>query len=136
MSIYFIALAAIMLVGGLMTDLLSVESYMRLDEGQTKNYSEEPGKFELAPGASTTDGRLDLVVFHGVGRLATLAFARDLALGRHLQRSDVEICQVQRVEVLSPEQIPIQIDGDTMPIQLPTELTIGPQRLTLLAPDV
>jgi YegS/Rv2252/BmrU family lipid kinase len=94
------------------------------------------GKFELAPGASTTDGRLDLVVFHGVGRLATLAFARDLALGRHLHRSDVEICQVQRVEVLSPEQIPIQIDGDTMPIQLPTELTIGPQRLTLLAPDV
>jgi len=38
----------IMLVGGVATDLFSVESYMRLDEGQTKNYSEESGKFELA----------------------------------------------------------------------------------------
>lgn len=92
------------------------------------------GKFKLAPDASTTDGRLDLVVFRGVGRLATLAFARDLALGRHVQRSDVEICQVQRVEVLSPQETPIQIDGDAMPIQLPVELSVGPQRLTLLAP--
>jgi hypothetical protein len=38
----------IMFVGALMTDLFSVESYMRLDEGQTKNYSEERDKFELA----------------------------------------------------------------------------------------
>ena len=38
----------IMLAGGVMTDLLSVESHMRLDEGQTKNYSEEYGAMELA----------------------------------------------------------------------------------------
>jgi len=37
----------IMFVGGLMTDLFSVESYMRLDEGQTKNYSEERDRVEL-----------------------------------------------------------------------------------------
>jgi hypothetical protein len=63
----------IMLAGGLMTDLFSVESQMRLDEGQTKNYSVEIGAMELAvtdvsdpeadqvtsiPGDTLEDGRL------------------------------------------------------------------------------
>lgn len=38
----------IMLAGGLLTDLLSVSSYMRLAEGETKNYSEDAMKMELA----------------------------------------------------------------------------------------
>lgn len=38
----------IMLVGGLATDLFSVSSYMRLREGETKNYSEEDMAVELA----------------------------------------------------------------------------------------
>ena len=37
----------IMLAGGLMTDLFSVESQMRLDEGETKNYSEQIDATEL-----------------------------------------------------------------------------------------
>ena len=42
----------IMLAGGLGTDLFSVESQMRIDEGETKNYSVEYGAMELA----VTDG--------------------------------------------------------------------------------
>lgn len=38
----------IMLAGGLLTDLFSVESYMRLREGETKNYSEDSMRMELA----------------------------------------------------------------------------------------
>jgi hypothetical protein len=38
----------IMLAGGLATDLFSVNSYMRLKEGQTKNYSEDSMRMELA----------------------------------------------------------------------------------------
>ena len=38
----------IMLAGGLLTDLFSVESHMRIDEGETKNYSEEYDARELA----------------------------------------------------------------------------------------
>jgi hypothetical protein len=38
----------IMLAGGLATDLFSVSSYMRLKEGQTKNYSEDDSRTELA----------------------------------------------------------------------------------------
>lgn len=38
----------IMLAGGLLTDLFSVSSYMRLREGETKNYSEDSMRVELA----------------------------------------------------------------------------------------
>jgi diacylglycerol kinase (ATP) len=92
------------------------------------------GKWKLAPGASITDRALDLVLFRGTGRLQTLAFARDLALGRHIRRDDVEIIRAQEIEVLSPAGIPMQIDGDAMPLELPVTLTIAPQRLTLLTP--
>lgn len=38
----------VMLAGGLATDLFSVSSYMRLKEGETKNYSEDSFRMELA----------------------------------------------------------------------------------------
>jgi len=38
----------IMLAGGLFTDLFAVESHMRLSHGDTKNYSEDPRRVELA----------------------------------------------------------------------------------------
>ena len=93
------------------------------------------GRWKLAPKASTSDGALDLVIFRGTGRLKTLAFARDLALGHHIRRPDVEMSRVERVEILGPADVPIQIDGDGMPIKLPIALTVSPHRLTLLAPS-
>jgi len=50
----------IMLAGGLFTDLFAVESHMRLNWGETKNYSEDPRRFELAV-IDTSDGELDQV---------------------------------------------------------------------------
>ena len=38
----------IMLAGGLFTDLFAIESHMRLSNGDTKNFSEDPRKMELA----------------------------------------------------------------------------------------
>src|SRR3954467_13768765 len=38
----------IMLAGGLFTDLFAVESHMRLSNGDTKNFSEDPRRMELA----------------------------------------------------------------------------------------
>src|SRR2546430_13558416 len=50
----------IMLAGGLFTDLFAVESHMRLERGDTKNYSEDQQHMELAM-IYTTDGDLDQV---------------------------------------------------------------------------
>src|SRR5213082_2038388 len=50
----------IMLAGGLFTDLLAVEGHMRLTRGETKNYSEDQQRVELAV-IDTTDADLDQV---------------------------------------------------------------------------
>jgi hypothetical protein len=50
----------IMLAGGLATDLLSVSSFMRLKIGETKNYSEDSMRMELAV-TDLTDTALDKV---------------------------------------------------------------------------
>ena len=92
------------------------------------------GSWKLAPGASMTSGSLELVLFHGRTRLQTLAFARDLGLGRHTKRDDVEIMRVDQVELLGPSDLPVQLDGDALGFELPITLTVGPQRLKLLAP--
>ena len=50
----------IMLAGGLFTDLFAVESHLRLERGDTKNYSEDQQHMELAV-IDTTDNDLDQV---------------------------------------------------------------------------
>ncbi len=50
----------IMLAGGLFTDLFAVESHMRLERGDTKDYSEDQRHMELAV-IDTTDNDLDQV---------------------------------------------------------------------------
>jgi hypothetical protein len=50
----------IMLAGGLFTDLFAVESHMRLERGDTKNYSEDQRHMELAV-IDTSDNNLDQV---------------------------------------------------------------------------
>jgi hypothetical protein len=50
----------VMLAGGLLTDLLAVETYMRLGQGDTKNYSEHARFMELAV-IDTTDPEFDQV---------------------------------------------------------------------------
>ena len=88
----------------------------------------------MAPGASVSDRALDLVAFQGTGRRATLAFARDLVLGRHLQRSDVELTRVREVELRGPLDLAVQLDGDALPIQLPVTVGLHPDRVRLLRP--
>lgn len=50
----------VMLAGGLLTDLLAVETHMRLGQGDTKNYSEHARFMELAV-IDTTDPEFDQV---------------------------------------------------------------------------
>lgn len=58
----------LMLAGGLLSDLFSVESAMKLDEGETKNFSENQRLTELAV-IDTSDPSTDTVVAIPEGRL-------------------------------------------------------------------
>lgn len=51
----------VMLAGGLLTDLLAVESHMRIAQGETRNYSEDQRGMELAIIDTTSDAELDQV---------------------------------------------------------------------------
>src|SRR5689334_3288540 len=50
----------VMLAGGLFTDLFAVESHMRLVQGDTKNYSQDPRRMELVA-IDTTNPAADQV---------------------------------------------------------------------------
>jgi diacylglycerol kinase (ATP) len=91
------------------------------------------GPWKLIPAARPDDGRLDLIVFRGSGRTATLAFARDLLRGRHLDRPDVESYTVEEVVVRSPHSLPLQLDGDARPAGAPLEIRMSPAKLRILS---
>ncbi|MGB5294491.1 MAG: diacylglycerol kinase family protein [Thermoanaerobaculia bacterium] len=91
------------------------------------------GRFRLAPAARLDDHQLHLVLFHGRGRAVTLAFARDLALGKHEARGDVEVLRVQEVELKAPPGLALQLDGDAMSSALPMTVRLAEERLRVLA---
>lgn len=92
------------------------------------------GAFRLAPHADFTDRLLDLVTFTGHGPMATLGLARDLALGRHLKRRDVEVIRIEAVTVESDRPLLVQVDGDVITAEPPVELGLFPERLRVLMP--
>ncbi len=92
------------------------------------------GAFRMAPAADPSNGRLDLVLFRGRGRAATLGFARDLALGRHLKRADVESRPVLELEIVGPPEYLVQIDGDVLSGPAPLKISLAEDRLWVLAP--
>jgi diacylglycerol kinase family enzyme len=92
------------------------------------------GRFRLAPAARLDDHQLHLVLFHGRGRAETLGFARDLALGKHVARSDVEVLHVQEVELKAPPGLVLQLDGDAMSSALPMTVRLAEERLRVLVP--
>ena len=82
------------------------------------------GRFRIAPDAALDDGKLDLVLFRGRGRRATLAFGRDLAFGRHLRRSDTEHIATDRLRILAPDGAAGQLDGDPRTFTTPADIGV------------
>ncbi|MEM8959897.1 MAG: diacylglycerol kinase family protein [Acidobacteriota bacterium] len=90
------------------------------------------GPFKLAPDADFTDGQLEAVLYTGHGRWALAGFLRDLALGRHLRRRDVELHPFRELRILGPETIAIQMDGDPIHPSLPITIGLANKRLRVL----
>jgi diacylglycerol kinase family enzyme len=92
------------------------------------------GSFRLAPGARPDDHRLELVLFHGRGRRATLGFVLDLLRSAHVRRRDVEIRQVDEVVLSGPAGTAAQVDGDLCEERLPVRVRLAEERLQVLFP--
>lgn len=100
------------------------------------NLGQYAGQHQLVPGARCDDRRLDLLTFTGTGRRPTLSFACDFYRGRHLRRPDVQVATVERVTILGPNDISLQLDGDATSISPPAELKLAEQSLSILAPEL
>jgi diacylglycerol kinase family enzyme len=90
------------------------------------------GPYLLAPEARWDDRRLDLRLFNGRGRGAALGEAWRLLRGRRSGRT--RFLGADRIEILGPPGIALQIDGDPLHAELPVEITLAPERLDVLAP--
>lgn len=91
------------------------------------------GPFRLAPDAKLDDGKLDVVLFGGQGRLATLGFVRDLARGRHLDRPDTELVSAEALRLTTPGTVAGQIDGDARRFATRVDIGVSRNALCLLA---
>ncbi len=98
------------------------------------NLPQYAGQLAILPGASASDRRLDLLLFHGRRRRDALGFALALARGRHLARPDVEVRPFSSLRVLAPDSLQLQADGDAFVAPAPLTITLAPERLQILAP--
>lgn len=94
------------------------------------------GAFHLAPGARLDDRRLDLVLFRGTGRVATLLFALDLLRAAHVRRRDVLIRPVEEVVFTGPAGAATQVDGDLCRETVPLTVRLSPETIPVLMPAV
>jgi YegS/Rv2252/BmrU family lipid kinase len=92
------------------------------------------GSFRLAPNAQPDNRLLELVLFHGRGRMATLGFAFDLIRGAHVRRRDVTVLRAEEVVLTGPAGAAAQVDGDLCAERLPLTVRLAPDTLKVLFP--
>ena len=94
-------------------------------------------RYVLAPGASPTDGVMDLCIFLGRKPRNYVRYYRALRKGRHLLEEDVEYYKGTTFllrPVSKGARIPFQIDGDYL-CDLPVEVQVLPAALPVYAPS-
>jgi diacylglycerol kinase family enzyme len=92
------------------------------------------GPFEITPRASPLDGELDFAVFSRRGRVAILELALDVLTGTHLTRGDFETWKGKAARLEGEGEAWVQIDGDPLRLELPIEIGLATERLSILLP--
>lgn len=94
------------------------------------------GGLPIAPSASGTDGRLNLIGFEQGSFIQGLRYLYNVWRQRHLQLKDVHTMEVARIELKTANpkaKIPYQLDGDFAGY-LPVSISVKPRRFRLLVP--
>lgn len=69
------------------------------------------GGTKLAPNARPDDGLIDVVVSRALGPVARVAYAAQMAVGRHVHRDDVVAVRGREVRIAG-EPVPVNTDGE------------------------
>jgi diacylglycerol kinase family enzyme len=89
------------------------------------------GGLSFAPGASGTDGLLDVCTFRGGSLWNGLVYLSGVMLGQHEAMDDFVRVRTRRLAIESLAPAPYQLDGDPGG-DLPVEMHVLPGRLTFL----
>lgn len=89
------------------------------------------GGLSFAPGASGTDGLLDVCTFKEGSLWYGLIYLGGVLLGQHAGMQDFSRVQTRRLRIESSGPAPFQLDGDPGG-ELPLEIRVLPRRLTLV----
>ena len=96
------------------------------------SYPYYAGLYHLGPAVRPDDGRLNAILIKGRGFAAAAGFSRDLALGRHLGRRDVETCIASKITIEGPADIPVQVDGDVFTAAKPLHIGMTSRRVNVM----
>jgi diacylglycerol kinase (ATP) len=86
----------------------------------------------IAPGASLTDGLLDVVVIRAASKLQLMRSMPRLYAGTHVELDEVEVLQGREVTVAASEEVPAYGDGEPL-APLPVTAAVRPAALRVLA---
>ncbi len=88
----------------------------------------------IAPGASGTDGLLDVSTFKEGSLLSGLMYLSGVLLGQHESWRDYVRQHARKIRIEADQEVPFEIDGDPGGT-LPVEIEVIPERLTLMVPQ-
>jgi diacylglycerol kinase (ATP) len=86
------------------------------------------GTHQVTPFAEIDDGFLDLCIYQGKTQLGLVRFVFRMFWKQHLSMKNVKYYRVRRVEMSSPKQTLVQVDGDLLG-ELPMTSVIKPGAL-------
>ena len=88
----------------------------------------------VAPGADTGDGRLDIILVQGAGRLRLLGLLAGVFTGRHLRSPTVSRRLVAGVTLDWGGELPFETDGEPVPVTPPVTISCRPGALRFRVP--
>jgi diacylglycerol kinase (ATP) len=90
------------------------------------------GMFHIAPMASNSDGKLELLVADPVTRRRIVSLLPKLMSGKHMQEPEIHHTRVTHLTVKAAEPLPSHLDGEVQPLQQHFDIRLLPGALRLL----
>lgn len=98
------------------------------------NASQYGNNVYIAPGASLTDGCLDLIIIRKAPLIQTALLGVDLLAGTINRNRLIETLSIRRATITRAQPGPAHIDGEPVKLPATLEISVHPHGLTLYAP--
>lgn len=97
------------------------------------NTSSYGGAIPIVPGATPTDGKLDLCIIRSVSRPRAFAFLVSICRARHVGQPEVRIVDTKRIHIDSVETLEIWADGEPL-TTTPATIEVVPKAIRVMLP--